>query len=56
MAEPVHDSAGLAIIGHGAVIGGGALDEVIGCSPERSGRLDLEMLSTFVMDIVSDVD
>jgi hypothetical protein len=56
LAEPVHDNPGFAIIGRGAATGGVLLTRLLGYSVEESPQLDLGMLSTFVIDIVSEVD
>jgi len=56
LAEPLHDNPGFAIIGRGAATGGVLLTRLLGYSAEKSSELDLGMLSTFVIDIVSEVD
>jgi hypothetical protein len=56
LAEPVHDNPGFAIIGRGAATGGVLLTRLLGYSIEESPQLDLGMLSTFVIDLVSEVD
>lgn len=52
LAEPVHDNPGYAIIGSGFVTGALLLLRLLGYSVD----LDLGMLSTFIVDLVSEVD
>ncbi|MEM2173182.1 MAG: hypothetical protein QXR44_06620 [Thermoproteota archaeon] len=56
LAEPVHYNPGFAIIGRGTATGGVLLTRLLGYSVEESSELDLGMLSTFVIDMVSEVD
>lgn len=56
LAEPVHDNPGFAIIGSGFFTGGCLLLKLLGYSPERALRLDLGMLTSFIIDAVSEVD
>lgn len=56
LCQPVHDNPGFAIIGKGAATGGVLLTRLLGYSPERSGWLDLGLLSAFVIDVVSEID
>lgn len=56
LAEPVHADPGFAIIGRGAATGGMLLTRLLGYSIEESWALDLGMLLTFVIDLVSEVD
>jgi len=52
LAEPVHDNPGYAIIGSGFVTGGILLLNLLGYAPD----IDLGLLSTFIVDTVSEVD
>jgi len=52
LSEPVHDNPGYAIIGSGMVTGGILLLRLIGFD----SRLDLGLLSAFIVDSVSEVD
>jgi len=52
LAEPVHDNPGYAIIGSGFITGALLLLRLLGYSMD----LDLGMLSTFIIDLVSEVD
>ncbi|MEM4407191.1 MAG: hypothetical protein QXI19_00450 [Candidatus Caldarchaeum sp.] len=52
LAEPVHDNPGYAVIGSGFVTGGILLLRMLGYTME----LDLGLLSTFIVDAVSEVD
>jgi len=56
LAQPVHENPGYAIIGSGFVTGGTLLLRLFEYTPEKSKNLDLGMLSTFIIDIVSEVD
>lgn len=56
LAEPVHEDPGFAIIGTGALTGGLLLTQLLGYSPEKSHKLDLGVLSTFVIDMVSKIN
>jgi hypothetical protein len=54
LAEPVHDNPGFAVIGKGFVTGGNLLLKLLGYTPSYTG--DLGMLSTFIIDVVSEID
>ena len=56
LAEPVHDSPGFAIIGKGSITGGMLLTKLLGYSPENSPKMDLGLLSAFIIDMVSEID
>jgi hypothetical protein len=56
LAEPVHDNPGFAIIGTGFITGGDLLLKLLGYTPEESYELDLGVLSTFIIDVVSEID
>ncbi|TDA42066.1 MAG: hypothetical protein DSO07_01270 [Thermoproteota archaeon] len=56
LAEPVHDNPGFAVIGTGFITGGNLLLRLLGYSPEESYGLDLGALSTFIIDVVSEID
>lgn len=56
LAEPVHNNPGFAVIGTGFFTGGNMLLRLLGYSPEESYVLDLGALSTFIIDIVSEID
>jgi hypothetical protein len=56
LAEPVHDNPGFAVIGTGFFTGGNLLLRLLGYSPEESHKLDIGALSTFIIDIVSEID
>ena len=52
LAEPVHGNPGYAIIGSGFITGGILLLRLLGLTP----GLDLGLLTTFILDTVSEVD
>ncbi|MCD6511216.1 MAG: hypothetical protein J7K45_01300 [Thaumarchaeota archaeon] len=56
LAEPVHENPGFAVIGTGFFTGGNLLLRLLGYSPEESGELDLGVLSTFIIEAVSEID
>ena len=56
LAEPVHDNPGFAILGRGLFTGGALLLRLLGYAAEESYALDLGLLSTFIIDVVSEVD
>ncbi|MCC6019115.1 MAG: hypothetical protein LM601_08790 [Candidatus Verstraetearchaeota archaeon] len=56
LAEPVHDNPGFAVIGKGFFTGGNLLLRLLGYSPQESSKLDLGALSTFIIDVVSEID
>jgi len=56
LAEPVHDNPGFALLGRGLFTGGALLLNLLGYAAEESYALDLGLLSTFVIDVVSGVD
>ena len=56
LAEPVHENPGFAVIGTGFFTGGNMLLRLLGYSPEGSYMLDIGALSTFVIDVVSEID
>jgi len=56
LAEPVHDNPGFAVIGTGFFTGGNLLLRLLGYEPEESYMLDIGALSTFIIDIVSEID
>jgi hypothetical protein len=56
LAEPVHDNPGFAILGRGLFTGGALLLRLLGYIAEESYALDLGLLSTFIIDVVSEVD
>ena len=56
LAEPVHDNPGFAVIGTGFFTGGNLLLRLLGYTPEESSMLDLGALSTFIIDVVSEID
>jgi len=56
LAEPVHDNPGFAVIGSGFFTGGNLLLRLLGYSPEESGMLDVGVLSTFIIDVISEID
>lgn len=56
LAEPVHDNPGFAVIGTGFFTGGNILLRLLGYDPKTSYELDIGALSTFIIDIVSEVD
>jgi len=56
LAEPVHDNPGFAVIGSGFLTGGNLLLKLLGYDPNRSGEMDLGMLTASIIDSVSEVD
>jgi len=56
LAEPVHDNPGFAIIGRGLFTGGALLLRLLGYAVEESHAMELGLLSTFIIDVVSEVD
>lgn len=56
LAEPMHENPGFAIIGKGFFTGGNILLRLLGYSPEKSYMLDLGVLTTFIIDVVSEID
>jgi len=56
LAEPVHDNPGFAIIGTGFITGGNLLLRLLGYSAEESYTVDIGALSTFIIDVVSEID
>ena len=56
LAESVHDNPGFAVIGTGFFTGGNLLLRLLGYTPEESYMLDLGALSTFIIDVVSEID
>ncbi len=54
LAEPVHENPGFAVIGTGFFTGGNLLLRLLGYGPEE--WLDMGALSTFVIDVVSEID
>ena len=56
LAEPVHDNPGFAVIGTGFYTGGNLLLRLLGYSPEESHKLDVGALSTFIIDVISEID
>lgn len=56
LAEPVHADPGFALIGRGAATGGMLVTRLLGYSIEETPSLDLGMLLSFVIDLVSEVD
>ena len=56
LAEPVHNNPGFAVIGTGFFTGGNLLLRLLGYEPETSFTLDLGALTTFIIDVVSEID
>jgi len=56
LAEPVHDNPGFAVIGTGFFTGGNLLLRLLGYEPEKSYMFDVGALSTFIIDMVSEID
>jgi hypothetical protein len=56
LAEPVHDNPGFAVIGTGFFTGGNLLLRLLGYTPQESSVLDIGILSTFIIDVVSEID
>jgi len=56
LAQPMHDNSGFAIIGTGFFTGGNMLLRLLGYEPEESYMLDIGALSTFIIDVVSEID
>jgi len=56
LVELVRDNLGFAIIGKGFITEGNLLLRLLGYSPEESYMLDIGALSTFIIDVVSEVD
>jgi len=56
LAEPVHENPGFAVIGTGFITGGNLLLRLLGYEPEESHMLDIGALSTFIIDVVSEID
>ena len=56
LAQPVHDNPGFAVIGTGFFTGGNLLLRLLGYEPEKSYMLDIGALSTFIIDVVSEID
>ena len=56
LAEPVHGNPGFAIIGTGFFTGGNILLRLLGYEPDKSFLMDIGALSTFIIDVVSEID
>jgi len=56
LAEPVHDNPGFAVIGTDFFTGGNLLLRLLGYTPEESHKLNLGALSTFLIDVISEID
>lgn len=56
LAEPVHDNPGFAVIGIGFFTGGNLLLRLLGYDPAESYAIDIGELSTFIIDVVSEID
>jgi len=56
LAEPVHDNPGFAIIGTGFFTGGTLLLRLLGYSAVESYTINIGALSTFIIDVVSEID
>jgi hypothetical protein len=56
LAEPVHDNPGFALLGRGFFTGGNLLLRLLGYGPEESRYLELGVLSSFLIEAVSEVD
>jgi DNA-binding Lrp family transcriptional regulator len=56
LAEPVHDNPGFAVIGTGFFTGGNLLLRLLGYEVEKSYMIDIGILSTFIIDVVSEID
>lgn len=56
LAQPVHDNPGFAVIGTGFLTGGNLLLRLLGYTPEESYMLNIGALSTFIIDVVSEID
>jgi hypothetical protein len=57
LAEPAHDNPGFAVIGTGFVTGGNLLLRLLGYASEgESYAIDIGALSTFIIDVVSEID
>jgi len=56
LAQPVHDNLGFAVIGTGFFTGGNLLLRLLGYEPGKSYMLDIGALSTFIIDVVSEID
>jgi hypothetical protein len=56
LAELVHDNPGFAIVGKGFITGGNFFLRLLEYSPDESYMLDIRALSTFIIDVVSEVD
>jgi len=56
LAQPVHDNPGFAVIGTGFFTGGNLLLRLLGYEPGKSYMLDVGALSTFIIDVVSEID
>lgn len=56
LAQPVHDNPGFAVIGTGFFTGGNLLLRLLGYDPGESYMLNIGILSTFIIDVVSEID
>lgn len=56
LAQPVHDNPGFAVIGTGFFTGGNLLLRLLGYEHDKSYMLDIGALSTFIIDVVSEID
>lgn len=56
LAEPVHDNPGFAVIGTGFFTGGNLLLRLLDYNPKESYMLDIGALSTFIIDLISEID
>lgn len=56
LADPVHNNPGFAVIGTGFFTGGNLLLGLLGYAPEESYAMDLGALSTFIIDVISEID
>ena len=56
LAQPMHENPGYALLGKGVVTGGLLLLRLLDYRPEEALTWDLGILSTFIIDMVSEVD
>ena len=56
LAQPVHESPGYSIIGMGFFTGGNLLLNLLGCHPENINVSHSLYLSTFIIEVVSEID
>ena len=56
LAEPVHDNPGFAVIGTGFFTGGNLLLKLLGYAAQEGYTIDIGALSTFIIDVVSEID